>query len=189
MKKSFFHAIGVILACAILSCQLLACSERGELLDYQNEPFSARLRGKMNSIEFSAVLTLGAPADGARDFTLSLLSPESLAGLEFFRNADGGISARLGSLPTEFDMGEDTRSVGALVNAFTVDEVPKSISAENGKDVELSQYEKLTKLVFSSVVIYVDPESALPVKIQTVADGNGLCEFEIFIEDFSFTAD
>lgn len=172
-------------------------------LEYQNGEIFAEISGDMNQISFTAELYLSAISDektgeekggaqqsdsiaNGRRFSLSMKSPKTLEGLVFEGTLGGEVRATLGTLELDFEKLENLPGVTAIVSAFLVSGQPSSTSAVKGVDVGLPNHEKLTKLTFDGLVIYLSPESSHPVKIQTLAENTDkdLCSFVILVNDF-----
>lgn len=171
---------GLVLALALCGCAPPSAS----LLDYQEGERRVRLVGQMNGVEFSAVLWLGELPEGdlPRSFELVMESPESLGGITFRRGGEGdSIVAELDGVEVELSGGV---SVAAIVDAFSVCEEPRAISSVRGADVGAVQSERLTKLEFESLTVYVDAKIGLPVKMEssTTAGESSENVFSFFVE-------
>lgn len=171
---------GIVLALALWGCAPPSAS----LLDYQEGERRVRLVGEMNGVAFSATLTLDKMPEGdaPRSFELLMESPESLGGITFRRGGEGdGIVAELDGIEVELSEGV---SVAAIADAFSVSEEPRAISSVRGADVGAVQSERLTKLEFERLTVYVDAKSGLPVKMESSPAARESSEnvFSFFVE-------
>lgn len=164
-------AVGVCTSCA---------SGGSDPLAYRSRPFSALVTVKAANAEFSANYSFSATeADGARQLSIELLSPESLRGL-VLSSEDGKLQiffegAPLASVPA-------SELVLPMLVARMLDPTapPSSVLRLRGGECGLPLYQHLTAVTVGDTVIYVDPETGLPLKLRDLRGGvlvtvNSIC--------------
>lgn len=167
MKKHLFATRSACILTAILLILLSSCAPSADrLLDYQNGEITALLEGRIGELDFGGTLVLSAPVDDGenRAAALRLDSPQSLAGMVWSRSTDGRMTATLGELEIEL-LENDQMVLTRLIDAFSLSGEPDRISVASGSDEGVRGCEKLTRLDFSDVTVFLNSESGLPVKI------------------------
>lgn len=166
MKKHLFATRSACILTAILLILMSSCAPSADrLLDYQNGEITALLEGRICEVKFSGTLVLSYPVDGEkRAAELHLDSPQSLMGMVFSRSSDGGMTAKLGELEIEL-LENEQMVLTRLIEAFSLSGEPDRISVASGSVEGVPGCEKLTRLDFAGVTVFLDSESGLPVKI------------------------
>ena len=162
-----FLSAALILCAALFGFTSSGCAPREEgLLGYQSEALSLRLRGTLNGVEFSALITLDGLTEGApRGFRLELSSPETLDGVVVSRSADGKLSASVGGVDCELDELYVGAAAVYLADAFSISGEARSITVIPGADAGLPDLDRLTRLDFEDYTVYIDASTDLPVRI------------------------
>lgn len=158
---------------AILLCLILyvfggnSCARKpSDPLFYRNSTFKAKITAVGFGTDFRAVVTADPPlSEGGGRFVFEFLSPESLKGVEIelyggrTRVSMGGVTFADTLLPKN-----KSRGLPSIAEMLSPTEPVLSIKSVRGTECGLPHREALTAVTTASAVIYIDPESALPLK-------------------------
>ena len=161
---------------AVVICGVSCVSTRKDPLEYRLLPFAAEVSFHGRDNEFDAVFTFSTNADRQdRSFSVRFLSPESLAGLQVSYGSDG-MKIFLGnteylSLQSSFLTKLRLYSAAEMLSPTAP---IRSILSIRGAECGLPSFTSLTAVTAGDNVIYIDPESSLPVKIDNLKSGEYL---------------
>ena len=145
----------------------------GDPLSYKNDGFSARVSSYGLDRDFEALFTFSPPSEnGDRDFSADFLAPETLCGLRLKKEGDR-LSLSLGD--TEYvSLGYSEYShleFFGIVKILAPDSAIRSISSVSGNECGLQHIDRLTAVTLPSAVLYIDPDSGIPLKISLSDSG------------------
>ena len=153
-------------------------------LEYKTFPFTAEVSVCYRGGSFDAVFSFFAPRNNEdRDFSVRFISPESLAGLSVSRL---GKDLKILLKDTEYiTLPANTVSglrLMAVADMLSPSAPIRSILSIRGAECGLPELTSLTAVTVGDAVIYIDPESSLPVKIDNIKTGEYLIIKNISVE-------
>ena len=165
-------------------CGISCLPKSKDPLEYRLFPFTAQVSAYYPEGNFDAVFSLPISTDTAdRDFHVRFISPESLVGINVSKCGED-LKIFL----------EDTEYIGLPSSAFSRLRLIsfaemlspsgpiKSIISVRGAECGLPSFASLTAVTVGDNVIYIDPESELPVQIHNIKSGEYLIINSISIE-------
>ena len=172
----FFLASLSISGCTATKKDPLADLKRG---------YNAHILIRINGIEASgSVLASPQSEDGRRSISISLDSPDALAGLSIVFSESGEVNLSLGKSNLSVSKQDSARlfSFGDIYKILSATESIVSISSARGRDVGINSIERVTRISLDDAIIYIDPEDSSPIKALCSSSG---CE--IFFYSFDTT--
>jgi hypothetical protein len=153
-------------------------------LEYRIFPFTAEVSVYYVENEFDAVFFFSPPSEGqSRDFSVRFISPKSLEGLNLSRSGDELKilleNTEYIALPSRVFSNLRINSVADMLSPTAS---IRSILSIRGAECGLPAFTSLTAVTAGDTVIYIDPESSLPVKIANIKSGEYLIINKISVE-------
>ena len=162
-------------------------SASSDPLEYRLFPFTAEVSVNYSEISFDAVFSFSAINENAeRDFSIQINSSKNTNHLKISKEGED-IKILLGdteyiTLPYSFFEGLRLNSAADML----IPDTPiRSISSITGAECDLPQFESLTAVTTGDTIVYIAPESSLPVKIVNLKSGDHLMIKHLTIENNS----
>ena len=183
-RQKLRYILALICLSAAVICSVSCVHTSKDPLEYRTFPFTAEVSMCYYGSSFDAVFSFFAPYNnGIRDFSVRFVSPESLTGLSV---SSLGKELRILLGDTEYiTLPADTLS--GLRLRYAADMLSptapiRSILSIRGAECGLPELTSLTAVTVGDTVIYIDPGTSLPVKIDNIKTGEYLIIKSISIE-------
>ena len=176
----------LILLIFIVSPSGLGCTatKKDPLSDLKGG-YTAHILIRINGIETSgSVLASPQVENGRRSISLSLESPDALAGLSIVFFESGEVKLSFGESEISVSEQDSARifSFGDIYKILSAKESITSISSAKGGEIGIPDRDRVTRISLGDVIIYIDPEDSTPIKALCSSSG---CE--IFFYSFKST--
>ena len=153
---------------------LISCSHKQtDPLFYTAEPLVARISSVGSGVDFSAEVKSLPPLDnGEREIVFDLTAPPSLNGLRVRIKGDRSEISLNGQVLSNAKLPPSaTAGLGRAYEMLFAEESVSEIKSISGGECGCPKFEALTAVSTASFVIYIDPQSGAPVKIEDKKSG------------------